>query len=293
VGPPLQSQGYMTELEDILLPSGKKLEFDRPLIMGVLNVTPDSFSDGGRFFERQAAIDHARAMVREGADIIDIGGESTRPGAAEVSADEELGRVVPVIEALVDAGVDVPISIDTTKAAVAAVAFAAGADIVNDVSALRFDPELGPTTARHGAALILMHMRGTPRTMQAGTIEYDDVVQDILAFLEERVAAAVEAGVERGRIMLDPGIGFGKTVEHNLEIVRRIGEFDRPGLPVVLGTSRKSFIGKVLDLPEDQRLEGTLATVALGAFLGAAVLRVHDVRAAARTARLAWAVAGH
>ena len=291
---PTQSGDKMNKFPDITLPSGKNLTFNRPLIMGVLNVTPDSFSDGGHFLERRAAIDHGARMARQGADIIDVGGESTRPGADEVSIEQELERVVPVIEALVRGGVEAPISIDTTKAAVAEAALDAGAEIVNDVSALRFDSELGPLVARREAALVLMHMLGTPRTMQAGAIEYGDVVQEILVFLEARVDAAVAAGVQRGRILLDPGIGFGKTVAHNLEIVRRIGEFNRAGLPVVLGTSRKSFIGKVLDLPEDQRMEGTMATVALGVFLGAAVLRVHDVEVAVRTARMAAAVVtGH
>src|SRR5215212_4515522 len=211
-----------------------------PVIMGVVNVTPDSFSDGGLFLDSDAAVDHGRRLAREGASILDIGGESTRPGSDPVPEDEELRRVLPVVERL--AGGEARISIDTTKAGVARAALDAGATLVNDVSAFRFDPELAGVVAGSGADCCLMHMLGEPRTMQEDP-RYADVVSDVKAFLEERLAFAVAQGVEEARVWLDPGIGFGKTVEHNLELLRRLDEIVAIGRPVVIGTSRKSFLG--------------------------------------------------
>jgi len=242
--------------------------------MGVLNVTPDSFSDGGLFLEPGPAVAHGRRLVAEGAAILDVGGESTRPGAAPVAVDQELWRVMPVIEGL--AGEAARISIDTTKAAVAREALAAGATIVNDVSAFRFDPDLAGVTADAGADCCLMHMLGEPRTMQADP-RYDDVVSEVRAFLEERLAFAVAQGIPEERVWLDPGIGFGKTVEHNLELLRRLDEIATIGRPLVIGTSRKSFLGKITGRSEGDRLPGTIATSVLAWERGATVFRVHDV----------------
>ncbi len=243
--------------------------------MGIVNVTPDSFSDGGEFLDPAAAIAHGLQLVSEGADLLDIGGESTRPGAADVPGDEERERVVPVLEGL--AGCGVPLSIDTSKAAVAAVAVDAGATIVNDVTALS-DPEMAPLCAQRGTELILMHMQGTPRTMQENP-SYGDVVDDVKVFLAERIDRARAAGVAEERIWIDPGIGFGKTVDHNLELIRRLGELRELGRPIVLGTSRKRFIGHLTGREADQRLGGTIASNVLGLRAGADVLRVHDVAA--------------
>lgn len=257
--------------------------------MGVLNVTPDSFYDGGRYAERESAVRRALQMVEEGADIIDIGGESTRPGSQPVSEEEELRRVLPVVEA-VRVRVDVPISIDTTKSRVAQRALQAGACMVNDISGLGFDPRMAEVVAQAGALCCLMHIQGTPQTMQKNP-QYTDVVRDISAYFEERLALAERAGIPRQNIWLDPGIGFGKTVEHNLQILRRLREFTVFGLPILIGTSRKSFIGKVLgDLPPEDRLEGTAATVAVAILNGANAVRVHDVQAMVRVARTVDAV---
>jgi dihydropteroate synthase len=256
-------------------------------VMGVVNVTPDSFSDGGEFLAPGAAIAHGRRLAAEGADILDIGGESTRPGAEPVSEDEELRRVIPVIEALADA--DGEISIDTTKAEVARRALAAGASIVNDVSAFRFDPALADVVADAGCECCLMHMLGEPRTMQQDP-RYDDVVADVKAFLEERMAFAVAQGVAEERIWLDPGIGFGKTLEHNLALVRRLDEIVALGRPVVIGTSRKSFLGKLTGRPEKERLPGTVATNVIALERGASVFRVHDVAEVVDALRVAAAV---
>jgi dihydropteroate synthase len=246
------------------------------LIMGVVNVTPDSFSDGGLFLDADAAVEHGLRLTAEGADILDIGGESTRPGADPVGEDEELRRVVPVIERLVRSG-QARLSIDTTKAAVARAALAAGASLVNDVSALRFDPAMAGLVAETGAGCCLMHMLGEPRTMQEDP-RYGDVVSDVKSFLEERLAFAVAEGVDEERVWLDPGIGFGKTVAHNLELLRRLGEIVAIGRPVVVGTSRKSFLGKLAGgRPEGERLPGTIATNVLALERGASVFRVHDV----------------
>jgi dihydropteroate synthase len=242
--------------------------------MGIVNVTPDSFSDGGLFLDAEAAIAHGRELLTEGAHILDIGGESTRPGAEPVPADEEIRRVVPVIEALVDTGAR--ISIDTTKAEVARRALAAGATIVNDVSALRFDPELAAVTAEAGATCVLMHMLGEPRTMQVDP-RYDEVVADVKSFLEERLAYAVAQGVPEEKIWLDPGIGFGKTLEHNLELIARLDEIVAIGRPVVFGASRKSFLEKLTGRLVDERLAGTIAANIVAYDRGAQVFRVHDV----------------
>ena len=245
-------------------------------IMGVVNVTPDSFSDGGLFLDPDAAVRHGLELDAEGAAILDIGGESTRPRAAPVSADEELRRVLPVITGLVSAGVGAQISIDTSKAIVAAEALGAGATIVNDVTALRGDPEMGSVVASTGAALCLMHMLGDPRTMQEDP-RYDDVVGEVKAFLEERMDVAIAAGVPEERIILDPGIGFGKTVAHNLELLRRLDELVAIGRPVLIGTSRKSFLGRITGRDVDHRLAGTIATKVLAYTRGAQIFRVHEV----------------
>ncbi|MEX2195588.1 MAG: dihydropteroate synthase [Thermoleophilaceae bacterium] len=260
-----------------------------PRVMGVVNVTPDSFSDGGRFLERDAAVAHGRELAADGAGFLDIGGESTRPGADPVPEAEELRRVLPVIEGLADAGP--AISIDTTKLAVARAAVEAGALMVNDVSAFRFDPELAGLVADAGVDCCLMHMLGEPRTMQAEP-RYDDVVSDVRAFLEERLAFAVAEGVPEERVWLDPGIGFGKTLEHNLEMLRRLGEIVAIGRPVMIGTSRKSFLGKLTGRPEAERLPGTIATNVLAYERGATMFRVHDVREVADALAVAAATVG-
>jgi dihydropteroate synthase len=254
-------------------------------LMGIVNVTPDSFSDGGLFLDAETAIAHGRALAVEGANILDVGGESTRPGAEAVSAEVELERTAPVIAALTaDGGPGVTVSIDTSKAAVAGAALDAGAEIVNDVTALRADPDLAALCAERGCDVVLMHMLGTPRTMQDDP-RYDDVVDAVKAFLAERIEVAVGAGVDEERIWVDPGIGFGKTIEHNLELIRRLGELRELGRPIVFGASRKCFIGTVTGREVDDRLGGTIAANVLALRAGADVLRVHDV-AEARDAAL-------
>jgi dihydropteroate synthase len=245
-------------------------------IMGVVNVTPDSFSDGGRYLDAEAAIQHGLELEAEGAAILDVGGESTRPGADPVPEAEELRRVIPVIEGLIARGRGARISIDTSKAAVAARALEAGATLVNDVTALRGDVDMAGVVAAAGADCCLMHMLGDPRTMQDDP-HYDDVVGDIKAFLKERMAFAIDAGIAEERILLDPGIGFGKTVEHNLELLRRLGEFVELGHPVVIGTSRKSFLGRLTGREASDRVAATVATNVLAYERGARVFRVHDV----------------
>jgi len=257
-------------------------------LMGVVNVTPDSFSDGGLFLDAEAAIAHGRELAEQGAEILDVGGESTRPGAEEVSAEEEMARVAPVVAGLANFAT---VSVDTSKAAVAEAALDAGASIVNDVTALRRDPGIAGLCAEREAGLVLMHMQGDPRTMQADPT-YEDVVDDVKAFLAERLAVAVDAGVAEERIWLDPGIGFGKTLEHNLELLRRLGELRTLGRPLVVGTSRKSFIGKIDGSPVDDRLGGTVASSVLAATEGADVLRVHDVAEAAQAMKMAAAILG-
>jgi len=262
---------------------------DRPAsfrLMGVVNVTPDSFSDGGAFLETDTAVVHGLELVGEGAEILDIGGESTRPGAEPVSTEEELRRVIPVIEGLAAAGTKAQISIDTSKAAVAQAALGAGAGLVNDVSAFRGDPEMAGLVAASGAECCLMHMLGEPKTMQrAGGAQYEDVIDEVKAFLEGRMKFAVSEGVSEDRIMLDPGIGFGKTVAHNLELIDRLAELAELGRPIVIGTSRKSFLGRIAadaaglaePLDAQHRLAGTIATNVLALERGAKVFRVHDV----------------
>ena len=273
----------------ILAGSTCRLEIDRPLIMGILNVAPDSFSDGGSFSRLPAALAHARQLMAEGADLIDVGGESTRPGAPPVTVAEELARVVPVIEALTAAG-SVPISIDTTKAEVARAALAAGAEFVNDISGFTFDEELPAVTAAAGAGAFLMHTRGLPAEMQRET-RYRDLIGEVLAGLSASLTRARQAGIPEEKLAIDPGIGFGKDVAGNLEILRRLPEFLALGRPLLLGTSRKSFIGKILDQADPlRRLHGTLATVALGVAGGARIFRVHDVGPAREAAQMAWAI---
>jgi dihydropteroate synthase len=243
-------------------------------LMGIVNVTPDSFSDGGRFLAPERAIAHARELVAAGADLLDIGGESTRPGARGVSAEEELARVAPVFAGLDD--VETPISIDTSKAAVAEAALDAGAEIVNDVTALRSDPSMTGVCAERDCVVVLMHMQGTPRTMQENPT-YDDVVDDVKAFLAQRIEFAVGEGIAEERIWIDPGIGFVKTVRHNLELLQRLGELRDLGRPVVVGSSRKRFLGTLTGREADDRLGGTIASNVLAMTAGAEVLRVHDV----------------
>jgi len=262
----------------------------RTLVMGIVNVTPDSFSDGGRYAQADQAIAHGRRLIEEGADLLDIGGESTRPGSDPVALEEELSRVMPVVEGLATAGV--PLSVDTTKAEVARQALAAGAAIVNDITALRGDPALAAVAARGGAGVVLMHMLGRPRDMQADP-RYDDVVAEVIAFLAERMAVAEAAGIARASIALDPGIGFGKTLEHNLALFRRLSELVALGPPVLMGPSRKGFIGRLLGgLSADQRVEGTAAAVTASILAGARIVRIHDVREMVRVARVADALAG-
>jgi dihydropteroate synthase len=258
-------------------------------LMGVVNVTPDSFSDGGLYLDPEAAIAHGTELAEAGAEILDIGGESTRPGAEPVGEEEELRRVVPVIRGLT--GSRSRLSVDTSKAAVASAALDAGAEIVNDVTALRGDPEMGSLCAERGANVVLMHMLGEPRTMQEDP-RYEDVVDDVKAFLAERLEAAVAAGIAQERVWLDPGIGFGKTAAHNMELLRRLGELRELGRPLVVGTSRKSFIGRVDGSPADQRLGGTIASSVLAAAEGADVLRVHDVAELRQALTVAAAILG-
>ena len=265
------------------------VEYDltaRTHLMGILNVTPDSFSDGGLFRDPDRAVRKGLEMVEEGADFIDVGGESTRPGSDRVSAEEEMRRVLPVIERLSKA-TDIPISVDTYKSAVAKRALEAGARIINDVSGLHFDPDLADVAAGGGATLVIMHMKGTPKSMQADPV-YDDVIAEIAEYLAAAIRVAEAKGV--GQIFIDPGIGFGKSPSHNVEIIRRLGELGPLGHPVLVGPSRKSFIGKILDLPVDERLEGTAAAVAASVMNGANVVRVHDVKQMLRVARVADAI---
>jgi dihydropteroate synthase len=258
-------------------------------LMGVVNVTPDSFSDGGLYLDPGAATAHGEELAALGADILDVGGESTRPGAAEVAVAEELRRIEPVVAGL--AGLGVEISVDTSKAPVAEAALDAGATIVNDVTALRGDPEMAALVADRGVGVVLMHMAGDPRTMQVEPA-YDDVVAEVRDFLAARLAAAVAAGIDESRIWLDPGIGFGKTDRHNFELLRGLDQLVALGRPVLVGTSRKGFIGRADGSATDDRLGGTIATSILAAAAGASVLRVHDVREMSEALKLAGAVLG-
>jgi dihydropteroate synthase len=258
-------------------------------LMGIVNVTPDSFSDGGLFLTPERAIEHARRLAADGADLLDVGGESTRPGARAVSAEEELARVAPVLAGL--DGVDAAISIDTSKVAVAEAALDARAEIVNDVTALRHEPALAGLCAERECVVVLMHMQGTPRTMQENPI-YQDVVDDVKAFLVERMAFAIGEGIAEERIWLDPGIGFGKNVGHNLELLSRLGELRELGRPIVVGASRKRFIGTLTGRAVDARLGGTIATNVLALKSGADVLRVHDVAEVRQAAVVTDAILG-
>ena len=274
----------------ITLRGGRTLQFVRPLVMGILNVTPDSFSDGGHFVPFQAAIDHSLAMIAQGADIIDIGGESSRPGAEPVSADEELARVIPVIEAL-RKQTDIPISIDTCKASVAKSALEVGADIINDISALRMDPEMVELASQTGSPIILMHMLGTPHTMQQNP-HYDDCVRELISFFHERVVFCTQRGVKRDRLILDPGIGFGKQLEDNLVILAGLTKFSEFGLPILVGASRKSFIRQVYPSgqPASERLGGSIAAALIAVERGAEIVRVHDVAQTVEALRIQRAI---
>ena len=260
----------------------------RTLLMGVLNVTPDSFSDGGFFYDKEKAIAHGLRMVEEGADIIDIGGESTRPGSKPLELKEELRRVLPVIESL-SKEVDVPISIDTYKSTVAQRAMEAGAEIINDISGLHFDPALAQIAAKEDAPLILMHIRGTPETMQKD-VHYDSFFSEILQYLKDSIQRAESAGLDPRQIIIDPGIGFGKTIQDNLLIIKNLFEFRILGKPILLGTSRKSFIGKILNTEAGDRLEGTLSSIAIGVLNGAHIIRSHDVLQAKKAIAVADAI---
>ena len=264
------------------------LDLQLPCIMGVVNVTPDSFSDGGRHFSADAALSQALLLVREGAAIVDIGGESTRPGSEPVPLEEELRRVVPVVEALAGS-VGVPISVDTMKAEVARRALAAGAALVNDVSALRYDEAMVEVVAESGCPVCLMHMRGQPKTMQDDP-RYDDVVDEVLRFLEERMVWALARGLREDQLLVDPGIGFGKTVAHNLELLAGLARFATLGRPVVLGASRKRFLGAILGAEPQGRVIGTVTTTVLGFEAGAHIFRVHDVKPNFEALRVALAV---
>ena len=281
---------YKEEKGGLLDCRGRVLDLSRrPHIMGVLNVTPDSFSDGGRYLDPQLALRRAEQLIEEGADIIDIGGESTRPGADPVSLSEELGRVLPVVEGL-SSPEGVIISVDTYKSQVAQRAIDAGAHLINDPSGLRFDSQMAQVIARAGAGLVIMHIKGKPKDMQVNP-QYDDLMGEIYSWLDQGAQLALQAGVARERIVVDPGIGFGKRPQDNLVILRRLDELKGLGYPILIGPSRKSFIGEVLGLPVEDRLEGTAAAVALGVAKGAKILRVHDVKGLGRVARMAYAIA--
>lgn len=256
----------------------------RTLVMGILNVTPDSFSDGGRYFDPKRAIEHGLAMARDGADLLDVGGESTRPGSEAVPCDEEIRRVVPVIEAL-SRETDRAISVDTRKARVAEKALAAGAHIVNDVSALTADPDMPAAVCGAGAGIVLMHMRGDPKTMQSDP-RYGDVVAEVRDYLASRIERLAEAGLPEESMAVDPGIGFGKTLEHNLALLARLGELARLGRPVLVGASRKSFLGRITGREAPDRLPGSLGAAAFAILKGAAMIRVHDVKESCDLARV-------
>jgi dihydropteroate synthase len=258
-------------------------------IMGVLNVTPDSFSDGGFFFDKENAVRHAHYLIDNGADILDIGGESTRPGSAALPLSEELQRTIPVIEA-VARSVHVPVSIDTCKAEVARRALDAGASIVNDISGLRFDPAMSQVVAEYGVPVIVMHIKGTPKDMQTHPV-YEALIPEIMDYLRCSLRLAADSGIPEDLVIIDPGIGFGKTIDHNLEIIKNLKEFTLLGRPVAIGVSRKAFIGKLLGgAPPSERMEGTAAAVAVSIVNGAHIVRVHDVREMAKVARVADAI---
>lgn len=277
-------QAWRPESAASMLRAGRfTLSLNRPLIMGVVNVTPDSFSDGGQWFEPKRAIEHAEQLIEDGADILDVGGESTRPGAALVSAQEEMERVIPVVEAL--RGREVPVSVDTSKPAVMTSALCAGAAIINDVFALR-QPGAMEVVAKSDAAVCLMHMQGTPQTMQAQP-SYDDVVAEVRDFLSERIDAAKAQGVALDRIVVDPGFGFGKNKTHNLALLRGLGEIAQLGVPVLAGLSRKSWLGRITGRPVNERVHASVASAVAAIALGARIVRVHDV-AATKDALAVW-----
>ena len=255
------------------------------LVMGIVNVTPDSFSDGGKFFSPEVAISHASKLIMQGADIIDIGGESTRPGAKLVSESEELKRVIPVIEKIRIDNPTILISIDTTKASVAKHAVEAGADIINDVSGLSFDNNMAGIVESLNVPVVIMHMKGNPQNMQLNP-KYKDIVNEIIDFFKIKIKIAIQSGINRSMIILDPGIGFGKTVDHNFELLSRLNEFNVLELPIMIGPSRKSFIGITLDLPPEDRVEGTAAAVSAGIMNGASIVRVHDVKSMKRVVKI-------
>jgi len=261
----------------------------RTLIMGILNVTPDSFSDGNRYFDQQKAIERGLQMAEEGADIIDIGGESTRPGAKSVTARQEIARVIPVVEGL-SRKLKIPISVDTTKSSVAQKSLAAGAEMINDISALNADRKMVSVVQKASAALILMHMRGIPTNMQAGNLIYDDLMDEIISYLKRACQKAIAAGIEKDRLVLDPGIGFGKSYEDNCKIINKLDELKVLGRPVLIGTSRKAFIGKVTGGTSAERMEGTAATVAAAIMNGCHIVRVHDVAAMKKVAAMTDAI---
>jgi dihydropteroate synthase len=268
---------------------GEEINLDRPLVLGILNVTPDSFSDGGEYMDSAAAVERAVRMMESGADFVDVGGESTRPGAMPVDADEEWSRVGPVVEALAARGV--PVSVDTTKAGVAERSADAGAVALNDISGLRFDRDLASVAARNGMGLILMHMRGTPRTMQRD-VEYGDLLGEVRMGLQRSLEAACEGGCSPEQLVVDPGIGFGKSAEGSLELIAGLEHLVDLGRPVLVGPSRKSFIGKILDVPVGERLAGTIAACVSALDRGARLFRVHDVREVRQALDLAWAIRG-
>jgi dihydropteroate synthase len=274
--------------KELLQTSREPIDLSRPRVMGILNVTPDSFSDGGAYLEPAAAVARGVLMAQEGAELLDVGGESTRPGSEPVAAAEQIRRVVPVIEGLT-AACGVPISIDTTSAAVADAALAAGACIINDVSALRFDARMAGLAAERGAAVCLMHMLGEPSTMQQAP-SYQDVTEEVCRFLADRVQFAVDHGIGRDRLLIDPGIGFGKTTAHNLTLMRRLEALVALGVPVLVGTSRKRFIGQTLDRPVDQRSWGTAATVAWAVRSGVRIVRVHEAGPMRQVVEMTWAM---
>jgi dihydropteroate synthase len=278
-----QKKGFVLKWGNHSLNLGNKTH-----IMGVLNVTPDSFSDGGLYIQRDKAIEQGIAMAHEGADIIDIGGESTRPYSETVPCDKEIARVIPVIEAL-SKDIKIPISIDTCKAKVAVEAMKAGASMINDISALRFDPEMASVVAEAGVPVILMHMQGTPGDMQKNPT-YDNLIQEILDFLRDAIERAVKAGIRKDLIIIDPGIGFGKTFHHNLEIIKELKQFSSLERPILLGTSRKAFIGHILQNEPDERDTGTMATVSAGVLNGAHIVRVHDVKRTLETVKIIDAI---
>jgi dihydropteroate synthase len=279
----ISEQSFSLEWSEFSLNLGARTH-----VMGILNVTPDSFSDGGRFFRREQAIEQGLSMARDGADIIDVGGESTRPYSERITKEEELDRVIPVVQGL-RKELRIPISVDTLKAEVAREALRAGASMVNDISALRFDPGMTALVAEANIPVVLMHMKGTPDSMQVKPV-YRNLIREIIDFLRAAVDRAVQGGIRREMVIVDPGIGFGKTFDHNLEIIRELSRFRCLGRPVVLGSSRKAFIGHILDRPAHERDTGTMATVAAAVMNGAHMVRVHDVKRAVETVRVIDAI---